>query len=318
MIYKYDTIFLDDIATTDEFYKITTQTETGDIRKSLQEVGLLHPPWVIPCKEKYIVVSGFRRIAACKKLGWSEISAGVIDPASEEATLAKVAIADNTCQRSLNIIEQMRALTLLNRYYKEPNRLQPICKNIGIPDNSALIKKILRLSKLPAEIHAHLLSNVLSLTMALMLFDIDPGTMCLFADLFQDLKVGLNKQKEIITNAYEIARREDISLGELMDEPELQDILSHDKLERSQKLGMLRTTLRKRRYPSLSKREEQYKQQLEEMKLDPIMTLSPPKFFEGTTYTLNMQLTGFDDLSKCCDEMDRLAKSPALRNIFSH
>jgi ParB family chromosome partitioning protein len=60
----------------DEEHRI--RKEAGDLTSlvaSIRQVGLLNP---IVVTEDYRLVAGFRRLSACRKLGWAEIEANVV------------------------------------------------------------------------------------------------------------------------------------------------------------------------------------------------------------------------------------------------
>ena len=111
-----------------------------------------------------------------------------------------------------------------------------------------------------------------------------------FARLFEQLKLSLNKQKEIITLIGEIARREDISIRQVLACDTFQQILTDEDLDRGQKGRKIRSFLRQRRFPRIVKAEQNYHAHLKKLKLNPDIKLIPPKEFEGTTYTLEFKL----------------------------
>lgn len=317
MICKYEEIPLADIDSSNAFYRITTRSDVHDLQKSIASNGLLHPPWVVSNGESYTIVGGFRRISACGLLGWKGITAGIVEPSVSHTVVASLAIVENTAQRSLNPIEQMRALKLAERFCGSQSELIEFCRSTGLPDNLTLIKKILRLADMPPELQTHILSGSLSLSMALRLFDSAPESATFFADLFQELRAGLNIQKEIFSHAYEVARCKSIPITVFMNEPDLRNVLSDPEMDRSRKLDTLRALLRKKRYPTLVEWEERFSRKLAEIDLDPCMTLEAPKAFEGRTFTLQMRFSSPEDLSQCCREMERLRQSGYMQKILT-
>ena len=63
---KNQTVKLSEIDHADDTYRITTQTDVSDLKQSFKRVGLLNPPFLIENNSSYTVVSGFRRIEACR------------------------------------------------------------------------------------------------------------------------------------------------------------------------------------------------------------------------------------------------------------
>ena len=98
----------------DERFRITTRRDSADLQPSLQRLGLLAAPLVLPTEYGFIIVSGFRRVAACRELTWEVIPARVLGRQTSEYECALRAIAENSTERPLNLIETSRALALLD------------------------------------------------------------------------------------------------------------------------------------------------------------------------------------------------------------
>ena len=76
--------------------------ETGDIsqlKRSIQEVGLINP---IIVNEKNELLSGFRRLEACKQLGWTEIEAKIVDTSSDDVKKLDLEFHENIGRLDLN------------------------------------------------------------------------------------------------------------------------------------------------------------------------------------------------------------------------
>ncbi|OQY57309.1 MAG: hypothetical protein B6245_17170 [Desulfobacteraceae bacterium 4572_88] len=112
----------------DQTCRITTETSNASLMDSIERVGLMSPPLLIPKKTEsnaegmqspcFTIVCGFRRIAVCQDLGWSDIEARVLGPDTASSDCVKFAIGDNALQRSLNLIETSRSLCLLAEVFK--------------------------------------------------------------------------------------------------------------------------------------------------------------------------------------------------------
>ena len=72
---------LADIDPGDERFRITTRRDSDDLHLSIGRLGLRAAPLVLPGAAGFIIVSGFRRIAACQGLGWDSIPARVLQKA---------------------------------------------------------------------------------------------------------------------------------------------------------------------------------------------------------------------------------------------
>jgi len=81
----------------DTTFKISTDTSMDKLIESIENVGLISLPILqYKADNRYFVVSGFRRVAACRALGWQHLEARVVTETKSDLKLLKLAIASNT------------------------------------------------------------------------------------------------------------------------------------------------------------------------------------------------------------------------------
>lgn len=99
-----------------------------DLVSSISEVGLLHPIIVIADGERYKLVAGARRLAACIKLGNERIPAFVL---SGDASVRQVQIIENIQREDLNPVDRAEAVQL----FIQENKLSVLqaSKRLGVP-----------------------------------------------------------------------------------------------------------------------------------------------------------------------------------------
>jgi len=304
------------IDTTDDTFRITTQTDIDDLLASLRHDGILNPPLVIEKTSDFTIVSGFRRIAACKKLGREDIPVRVLHPDLSPLKCLRFAIADNAYQRPLNLIETSRALQKLSGYLGTDRRIAESASILGLPSNLSIINKIKDLCLLPEIIQDGILNDAISLSMAVELKTLAPASAIAIASLFNELKMSLNKQREIVTLVKEIARRDGISQQKLLEDNQLQEIINDEDCDRGQKIRELRAYLRQRRFPQIVKAEAIFEYQRKQLNLGNDIKLIPPKDFESTTYTVNMSFSSIAQLKALHTKLYRMIKHPGLKKII--
>ncbi len=327
-------ISLSRINSDDRRFRITSESSPARLIPSVRTAGLMQPPLLLknPADESFTVVCGFRRIAACRELGWPNIVARILDPGTPESECVKFAITDNSFQRPLNLIEMSRAFCLLSRVFSDAQEMGKEAAALGLPENPAMIRKIQGLCLLPDPIQAGILSDTIPLPVALELGRLDPDTACTFAELFELLKPSLNKQREIITLMEEIAAREDRSVSDIFEEKHFREILSNKEkvversrnkvversrnTDRNQKLREIRIYLRQRRFPAISRAEQTFEQLMKELGLGNTAKLIPPANFEGTVYTLNLSFRNPEELKAHQIMLDSLIRNPSLKKIL--
>ncbi len=315
MDFSHETVRLARIDRSDHTFRITTREDAGDLAPSIRVGGLINPPVLISKAGAYTIVAGFRRIRAHRDLDLAEIPARIAPRDARPRDLVHLAIADNTLQRPLDLIETSRSLALLSGHCA-PRDLARAAAPLGLPHNPKLIKKILPLSRLPGIIQKGVRTEAISLPMAHALDQLDPEAGVELAGLFLALRLSLNKQREILSLTEEIAARDDITLPALLAREAIQAILTDENLDRPQKAGRLRLHLKRERFPRLTKAGETFEANLKHLKLGPGARLVPPKNFEGLVYTLDLQFKNRSELLERRATLDSILANPALEKML--
>ncbi len=126
-----------------------------ELQKSILSNGLIQPITVRRTPDhKYQLVSGERRLKACKEIGYREIPAYIIQVDSDELMLA-LALIENIQREKLNPIE---IGTAYKRLMDECHLTQEqIAEKVG--KNRTTIANTIRLLRLPAEVRARLVAD---------------------------------------------------------------------------------------------------------------------------------------------------------------
>ena len=300
----------------DDFYRITTEKKVDDLMLSIKHLGLLNLPLILERETGYTVISGFRRIEACQRLNWPELRARVFVSDTETLKCVKYAITDNTFQRPLNTIEKSKCIKMLSGFYKDFDSLTDALQSLGLSEHPAMIKKIKTVCYMPESLKNSILANTISLPMALELAGLPMSDAEGFVDLFNKLKLSLNKQREILMMVKEIAIREDMSVMQVLEAPYLKNLLINKDLDKNQKARKIRTYLKQRRYPAITSAEQSFQKHLKKLNTRKEIELIPPVNFEGSTYTLKLTFKNITDLKDIKSNFDAFVENPFLKKII--
>lgn len=317
MRFKIKNVKFEQIESEDETYRITTNDNTDDLVASIQRIGIVNPPLLIQNISNYRIVCGFRRILASRRLGWNNMDARILDANTKKLECVKYAIVDNALQRPLNLIEISRSINMLYGFFNEANQFGMEMAEMGLPENRSLIKKIKKICHLPMTLQNGILSNTLSLSMALELDSLEKETGKSFAKLFANLKSSLSKQREMLTLVKEIAHRDDVSMLKVLNDNVLQNILNNSHFDRNQKASKVRRYLKQRRFPIITKAEQTFETHVKRLNLKAGAQLIPPDNFESTKYTLKFTFSSYDELQNHKSTFDAVIKSPSIQKLLS-
>jgi ParB family chromosome partitioning protein len=285
--------------------------------KSIRRIGLLVPPLLKPAGEKLIIVSGFLRLKACRQLGLHTVGARLVPEAFDAAACAHCAVAENGLQRQLNPLEAARGMAMLAAVIEDDQALSAEAAAAGLPGNFDMIAKLLQVSRLPAAVQGHLADGSIGVAMALELGRQPKEFSTACAEIFSELRVGLNRQRELLGLIVEISARDDLPPLDLVRMDVLQNIIGNADLERPQKINRIRDWLYHRRYPRLALAEDAFEEKRKRLKLGNNIQLKPPRFFESDRYTFSLQFSGIEELQEQLKRIESATGDAHLKDILS-
>ncbi len=115
--------------------------DLASLEASIQQVGLINPVLI---DENDTLVAGFRRLSACKKLGWKQIEVRIVEMGGDELKMLEAEVAENfyrkeftpeeilsTERRRREIEEARRPKGLFERFW---NWLKALFKSEPTPE----------------------------------------------------------------------------------------------------------------------------------------------------------------------------------------
>jgi len=204
---RYEDVDVRDIKILENIRQRPIQEDLADLMSSIRSSGLMQP---IGVKEKksngknYILVWGYRRLQACKKLGWKTIPARIFledeDELDEEEFLILNA-SENLHRKDVSLMELGR----ICEYLQKTMSIGEIATNLNISPNK-VNNALVELQRIPKEYRTRVEISTgkgrkkghLPLSVASVLARIK----------------GLNKQEKM--NVFEWARKEEKKLEEVM------------------------------------------------------------------------------------------------------
>jgi len=305
-------VSLDQIETTDQTFKISTTTDKTELALSISAIGLLQPPVLIENGPRFTIVCGFRRIDACDKLRFPNLPARILDPDCSSIECVQIAIADNTFQRPLNVVEQSRAFALIQQFADPSASWIRIAETVGLPASPAAMDRIMPVAQMPPALRESILSGRLALPVALQINRLPTADTMALGNFFDTITTGLNVQRELLDLIVDISRRDGVSVAGLVQQDDVVGILTDEATAAPQKIQLLRQLLKMKRFPTLSQAEANYRQMLKSVRLDTRVQIQPPRFFEGKSYRVTMTVESRRQLKTLQLELDKLANHPHL------
>jgi ParB-like chromosome segregation protein Spo0J len=320
MHYDKKNISIQDISLEDRTFIITTERNNAMLQKSIEQVGVLYPPYLYFDNhvQYYIIVCGLRRIHACVSAGWQDITANIIDEQTNGQDLFLLSLYDNLSHRLFDPIEKARAALRLRGFYNADTVISEYLPLMGLPPTEKALDQLLSLARLEPEIQDAVVQGRVCETVAARLAHLEEDERKALFGLLSQVHLSASKQEEIVSHCLDISLREGCGCGELVQDREIQEIIAEDKLPLSQKGDRIRALLRKKRFPRLSRHEENFLQQRKKMHLPAGVQLLPPPFFEGGKFRLEIEFSHTGDLQKKAEAILSLANNRLLQDMVEN
>jgi hypothetical protein len=312
------TVGIEEIDANDHAFKITSGRRPDDLIHSIADVGLISPPILRQTGNTMTVVCGFRRIEACRSLGWNHLDARIIkgfDATGLDCLM--LAIADNCFNRQLNVIEQAEAVVRLSQFVTDDTALVGHAQKAGLSLNRGLIGKLRKLALCSDDLKKNIKTGIIPLSIGLALNEMNASAATELIRIFEVLKPTLNHQKEIIRLLEETARASDTSVENVMTNTGIFKTMANPDLDRMHKISTIRLLLKKARYPEIVRFENAFLSRMKNLELPADIRLLPPADFEGNQFSMQLTFETPEQFSRITDLLNQLQNYPDFIEIVT-
>ncbi len=312
-------IDIKDINLADERYKVSlSKTDITTLANSINHTGLLYPSILRPADNNtYIIVSGFNRVSALIKNDIPNTLAITLSPNTSELDCYKKAIAAYASKHALTHAELIVCLKHLKSFCDEQTISDMSLAIFNTQLNIRFIKDLLCIADMP-EPALDLIHNAnMSIKSAKRITGFSIQASAMFLNVFSKIKASSSKQLEIITYVFEISARDGIKPETVLNDQNIQSILSNTDTPAGVKANEIRTFLYEKRFPSLFSTRQKVKEQIKALKLGNTIKLTPPENFEGPNYTLSFTAKNHKEFQSNIQKLNSISQNDRLKQIFT-
>lgn len=312
---------LENIDFNDERYRMSYFRDPTAVRRSVAAVGLLNPPWLWQAQAgaPYTIICGYQRLLAGRDLNQRAISARIYRADDLSALDAfRLALFDNLAVRAFNPVEKAKILQRLRQDFQMPGAeiVSQYHRLLDLPPQRAVLEDYLRLAIAPTERQIALVQDRISLPTALRLTRLAaPDAAALFR-LMTELRLGVNRQREMFDWLEEIARASGRSVAQVATQPEIEALLSAGHQSPGERAESVRQLLRAWRFPHLTQQEARFQVHATALCLPPGLRLLHDPQFEDPWVRIELTFTSAPELRTAAQSLLNLADHPALRNLL--
>ncbi|MBS3819332.1 ParB N-terminal domain-containing protein [bacterium] len=310
---KRKEIRLNQIDWADERFRISYFFDLQPLVFSIKKIGVINPPVVTLGRRHYILVCGWKRVLACRELHEKKITVWVAERKTARELLL-MSFYENWATREFSALEKAEIIKKLkDSGEKEQEITRCILPFLNIPSTLSYLDTYMKISRMDPEIKKEVYESNMGFKVLQLLVEFNPEEQKLLIPWL--LPVGKNKQQEIIENIQEIACREDLSLSEIFQLPQVKAVSDSEKLSSVQKANKLREELVKIRFPQLSRRREAFHRWTREIQWPPDVDIYPAPYFEENWYRVHFRFKNKEEYERKIERLNKLNREK-LSKLF--
>jgi ParB family chromosome partitioning protein len=311
---KYETLSLAKINLADERFRTSFHPDLSRLILSIKKVGLLSPPLVCRGAQGFVLVSGWKRVLACRELGLSAIGALVTEK-KDDLRLFLLGLYENLATREIGTAEKAEIVSKLLKFGVDKKALlRDYLQLLSLPATAAHLEVLLGLSRADTTVREFIEKKELPLALVQSLLRFKPVEQNLLLPLLRPL--GQNKQKEIIEGFREISRRDEVSLQEVLRGTEMRQALGSGNLSPLQKAEKVRSILRRKRYPELSSWQEAFASTLRRVRWPRSMAIQPSPYFEGEDISVSFRFRNEAEFKAGLKKLEEASEKREFSQLF--
>ena len=284
---------LDQIDLSDETFALTMagmpETDAA-LEASIAKNDILHPPIVQKkATSSYRVVAGRKRLRTITPTR-SSCECLVLAANTGPAETLAAAYEETRISRHPTPVEKAIFLNKGLRWLDEEQIVKRFLPMLGIKPNLMQLKHYLKLLEIEEPLLLAVHAGNLDETVARELGKLPFGDRIALFDLIDLLALSVSNQKKLVAGCRELAKRDDTSIINILDDQKLRAILSHDASNSPQKTGHLMTWLTELRSPRLHEAEKEFRTFRNKLNLPKGVELQHVQSFEKDSVTLKIEL----------------------------
>ena len=302
-----------------EDFRISEYLESASLEESLRAVGQLNPVILLDRGPGTVIVCGFRRVAALRRLGVHTVIARILTLEDCRATHPlELALYDNLAHRKLSPLEQARAVVKLRDIcgIKRECLIEKYLPLLGLPPRENALEACFALHAVHPELRR--LFDAEALTPASMerLAKLSKGEQKRFAALMTLIRLSASMQKKTLELLDDLSVMNRMRFTALLDMPEISEFLNDAKLSSFQKGEKLYGTLYRLRNPNVARAEACFAAQRKRLGLPGAIRVLPPPYFETDELRVEFTAANPQKFRELAAALKNAADSPELDKLW--
>jgi ParB family chromosome partitioning protein len=311
---NFTTIPLRKINLRDERFRTSYFFDLDPLARSIRRIGLTSPPLLRKEGRAWTIVSGWKRVLACRALGLKEIAALITEEKNDKRLFPR-ALEENVAVRALGTPEKAEVILKLGGLgISDRKILRTFFPLLGLPAAADHLDTILALAAAEDGVKRLAEEKNLPLPMVRALLRFRPAERRRLLPLLGPL--GRNKLKEFLDDLWEVGQRDSVPARRILQRKEIRRALAPTGLSLLQKAERVRSVLKRMRYPRLSAREEAFAAALRRIAWPKDVAIQHAPFFEDDHVMVSFRFKNLAELKAHLAKLAAAAENEGIDDLF--
>lgn len=309
---KFESVRLTALDFHDKTFLIGSSDDYAGVLNSIKELGIINPPSLRRKGNGFQIVCGWKRIKVCKQLGYDEIPSSVyeLDELSDEDCLNFVFYEN---QQRFNDIDKAELISKFKFLcdLSDNDLVEKVLPAVGIRPTGKNLEKYMSWAGLEGDIKEAYYREAISLDQVVSLSEFEADQrLDILKGILMRFKCNNNETREMVRDLEMVSSRDRISIGKLIDFILSEIGVSGGKNE-------FRQSLKRLRYPNLTRVEEHYKNCLSSLSLPKDITVHNSPFFEGNDLEIRVRFATPERLSELLTYLSSVLDDGGIERLLN-
>jgi len=307
---------LEDIYLKDERFRSSYFFSLDKLMLSLNRIGLINPPLVNFRNNRFILVSGWKRVLACFQVSLLSIPVFMVEEVDALKTFL-MAFYENLATRDFSLLEKAEILRKLKEFGEgEKNIIKHYMPLLNIPQTVYHLDLFITFSRFEPELKKVIHEKCIPFSSLEILAGLSSSERRLLLPLF--LPLSQNKQKEVLGNLREISLKNDMPVEEVLKSAEILEVMDSEKLSPLQKANKIRLLLKRKRYPQLHLWREDFDSSLKKVRWPKDIAVNHSPFFEDENITVHFSFKNEREFRSHLSKLQEVASRKEFSRLFKY
>jgi hypothetical protein len=313
----FKSILIEKIDVDDQLTSFSFDTPVDSLKKSIEELGIIHPVTLSQVDNRFRIICGHKRIKIVSQLKINKIPAIILCPAPSEESMMMLNLSENQFSNYYSDIEKG---VILSKLYAvkipEMRIIEKYMPMLALEKSKKLLSDYLSANELTTGLKTLLHKMNIPLRIFSVFFGWSDQSNLAAERFFSILRPGINKWRDLLEWIEEISIRDEITPSNLFELPELQSIINQHDLAPNVRYERIREVLYSRRYPILSELRVRLARSLDGLKLDDKTRVHVQDSFESDDIRIEMKFRTREDFVNQLEKLVRASDSEALDELI--